>query len=228
MSNYVNKIKNLLSIYHSSKKELNMIYGYIRVSTDSQDCENQKIGIEAKAKSLGLVIEKYIEDSGVSGTKEPNERALGGCLNKLKQGDVIICSELSRLGRKLFMIMRILEHCMKCGAKVYTVKDGYELGDNIQSKVMAFAFGLSAEIERDLISQRTKEALLRLKKEGKKLGREPGSKNKKRKLDDKIEILNDMLVKKIPKTKIAKKLKVSLPTLYTFISMHNSQVKTDN
>lgn len=199
-----------------------MIYGYIRVSTDSQDCENQKIGIEAKAKSLGLVIEKYIEDSGVSGTKEPNERALGGCLNKLKQGDVIICSELSRLGRKLFMIMRILEHCMKCGAKVYTVKDGYELGDNIQSKVMAFAFGLSAEIERELISQRTKEALLRLKKEGKKLGREKGSKNKKRKLDDKIEILNDMLLKKIPKTKIAKKLKVSVPTIYKFLTDYNN------
>ena len=159
-----------------------MIYGYIRVSTDSQDCNNQKLGIEAKAKALGLSIEKYIEDSGVSGTKEPNERALGGCLNKLKKGDVLICSELSRLGRKLFMIMRILEHCMNCGAKVYTVKDGYELGDNIQSKVMAFAFGLSAEIERELISQRTKEALLRLKRSGKRLGREPGSKNKKRKL----------------------------------------------
>lgn len=200
-----------------------MIYGYIRVSTDSQDCNNQKLGIEAKAKALGLSIEKYIEDSGVSGTKEPNERALGGCLNKLKKGDVLICSELSRLGRKLFMIMRILEHCMNCGAKVYTVKDGYELGDNIQSKVMAFAFGLSAEIERELISQRTKEALLRLKRSGKRLGREPGSKNKKRKLDDKLELLNEMLLKKMPKTRIAKKLKVSVPTIYKFISDYNNE-----
>lgn len=200
-----------------------MIYGYIRVSTDSQDCNNQKLGIEAKAKALGLSIEKYIEDSGVSGTKEPNERALGGCLNKLKKGDVLICSELSRLGRKLFMIMRILEHCMNCGAKVYTVKDGYELGDNIQSKVMAFAFGLSAEIERELISQRTKEALLRLKRSGKRLGREPGSKNKKRKLDDKLELLNEMLLKKMPKTRIAKKLKVSVPTIYKFLSDYNNE-----
>ena len=203
-----------------------MIYGYIRVSTDKQDCDNQKLGIESKAKSLGVKIDKYIEDAGISGIKEPEQRALGGCLKKLKSGDVLICSELSRLGRKLFMIMRILEHCMKCGAKVYTVKDGYELGDNIQSKVMAFAFALSAEIERDLISQRTKEALVRLKRSGKKLGREAGSKNKKRKLDDKIEIINDMLLKGIPKTKIAKKLKVSMPTLYTFIYDTNSQAKT--
>ena len=204
-----------------------MIYGYIRVSTDKQDCENQKLGIENKAAALGLKIDKYIKDAGISGTKEPEQRALGGCLKKLKAGDVLICSELSRLGRKLFMIMRILEHCMKCGAKVYTVKDEYELGDNIQSKVMAFAFGLSAEIERDLISQRTKEALLKLKKQGKKLGREAGSKNKKRKLDDKIEIINDLLIKKVPKTRIAKQLKVSVPTLYAFIYRINSQVKTN-
>ncbi|MDE6250945.1 MAG: recombinase family protein [Alphaproteobacteria bacterium] len=204
-----------------------MIYGYIRVSTDSQDCENQKIGIESKATSLGLKIDKYIEDAGVSGTKEPNERALGGCLAKLKSGDILICSELSRLGRKMFMIMRILEHCMKSGAKVYTVKDGYELGDNIQSKVMAFAFGLSAELERELISQRTKEALFRLKKQGKKLGREYGSRNKKRKLDDKTEIINDLLLKKVPKTAIAKRLKVSEPTLYRFISLQKSNIQTN-
>lgn len=204
-----------------------MVYGYIRVSTDSQDCANQKLGIEAKAKSMGLKIDKYIKDAGVSGTKEPNKRALGGCLKKLKDNDILICSELSRLGRKLFMIMRILEHCMKSGAKVYTVKDGYELGDNIQSKVMAFAFGLSAEIERDLISQRTKEALLRLKRQGKKLGRRYGSRNKKHKLDDKIEIINNLLIQKIPKTEIAKRLKVSVPTLYTFISMQKSNNKTN-
>lgn len=99
-----------------------MVYGYIRVSTDHQDCKNQKLGIEAKATALGLSIDKYIEDAGVSGIKEPDERALGGCLRKLRMGDVIICSELSRLGRKLFMIMRILEHCMQIGAKLYTPK----------------------------------------------------------------------------------------------------------
>lgn len=102
-----------------------MTYGYIRVSTDKQDCENQKIGLEHKAASLGIKIDKYIMDSGVSGTREPNKRALGGCLMDLRPGDVIICSELSRLGRKLFMIMRILEYIMSQGAKLYTVKDDY-------------------------------------------------------------------------------------------------------
>lgn len=90
---------------------------------------------------------------GFLAQKNQKKRALGGVLRCLKEGDIIICSELSRLGRKVFMIMRILEQCMQIGAKLYTVKDGYELGDNIQSKVLAFAFGLSAEIERNLIAQ---------------------------------------------------------------------------
>lgn len=198
-----------------------MVYGYIRVSTNHQDCKNQKLGIENKAKSLGIHIDKYIEDAGISGTKEPEERALGGCLKNLEHGDIIICSELSRLGRKLFMIMRILEHCMNIGASVYTVKDGYILGDNIQSKVLAFAFGLSAEIERTLISQRTKEALAIRRAAGYKLGRKIGSKNKNYKLDGKIENIYAMLNKKIPKIKIAKKLNVSVSTIYKHLSKNN-------
>ncbi|MBD5400708.1 recombinase family protein [bacterium] len=194
-----------------------MTYGYIRVSTDRQDCENQKLGIEAKARALGLAIDKYIKDSGISGTAEPDARALGGCLKNLKAGDIIICSELSRLGRKLFMIMRILEHCMKSGAKVYTVKDGYELGDNIQSKVLAFAFALSAEIERDLISQRTRESLARIKAQGRKLGRAFGSKNHSHKLDGQASKIQKLIKSGLSKRKIAKKLKVSAPTLNAFI-----------
>ena len=200
-----------------------MIYGYIRVSTDKQDCDNQKFGIETKAKSLNLHIDKYIQDTGISGTIDPKNRALGPILKKLKAGDIVICSELSRLGRKLFMIMRILEYCMNVGAKVYTVKDGYELGDNIQSKVMAFAFGLSAEIERDLISQRTKEALAVRRANGQKLGRPVGHNNKSRKLDGKMQIIIKMLHQGMPKYQIAKHLHVSVPTLYNFI--HNNKKK---
>lgn len=203
-----------------------MIYGYIRVSTDKQDCENQKFGIEAKARELGVKIEKYIEDAGVSGTREPEQRALGGCLRRLHAGDVIICSELSRLGRKMFMIMRILEHCMRVGARVYTVKDGYELGDNIQSKVMAFAFGLSAEIERDLISRRTKEALDLRRAQGQKLGRAFGSRNKHHILDGKAARIIAMANRGDSKIKIARKMGVSAATIGRFLRGINE--KSDN
>ena len=205
-----------------------MIYGYIRVSTNKQDLENQILGIENKAKALGLVINKYIKDKGVSGLKDPKLRALGGCHKKIKKGDVIICSELSRLGRKLFMIMKILELCMTQGAKVYTVKDNYELGDNIQSKVLAFSFGIAAEIERDLISLRTKEALLTRKLKGKHVGRKFGSKNKSHKLDNKTPLLKSLLDKKISKTQIAKELKVSLPTLNKKIKALNMDKSLKN
>ena len=127
------------------------------------------------AKSKGMVIEKYITDEGVSGGKDPDKRNLGPLLSKVTKGDVIICSEISRLGRDLYMVMDILHHCMEVGAVIYTVKDHFVLGDDIQSKVLAFAFGLSAEIERQMIRQRTKEGLRMRMKMGILLGRPIGS-----------------------------------------------------
>jgi DNA invertase Pin-like site-specific DNA recombinase len=150
-----------------------MIYGYIRVSTDRQTVENQRFEIQRFCKKEKLAIEKWIEEK-ISGTRDPGKRRLGTLLATVQQGDLIICSELSRLGRSFFMIMSILSDCMARGVKIWTIKENYRLGDDIQSKVLAFAFGLSAEIERNLISQRTKEALARCKAEGKVLGRRPG------------------------------------------------------
>jgi DNA invertase Pin-like site-specific DNA recombinase len=190
-----------------------MIYGYIRVSTDRQDTENQKLGVIEKAKQLGRDVEAWITDDGISGAKEPEERALGKLLKKIRTGDVIITSELSRLGRKLFMVMRILEHCMKVGAKVYTVKDGYELGDNIQSKVLAFAFGLAAEIERDMISKRTKEGLARRRLDGVVLGRPVGSKSSKLKLDNKEAEIKKYLSSGISICGVARILKCNRATV---------------
>lgn len=152
-----------------------MIYGYIRVSSDKQTVENQRYEIGEFAKNKSVAIDGWIEET-ISGTKNYNKRKLGKLLRRVKSNDIIICSELSRLGRSLFMIMDILNICMNKGCKVWTVKDGYRLGDDIQSKVLAFAFGLSAEIERNLISQRTTEALARKKAEGVVLGRPIGSK----------------------------------------------------
>src|SRR5574344_2317879 len=155
-----------------------MIYGYIRVSTDKQTVENQRFEIENFCTKKNIVVQQWIEET-ISGTKEPEKRALGKLLKRLNKGDILICSELSRLGRTLFMIMDILSACMKKEIQLWTIKDGYRLGSDISSKVLAFAFGLSAEIERNLISQRTKEALARAKAEGISVGRQPGRRNSK-------------------------------------------------
>ena len=146
-----------------------MIYGYIRVSSDKQTVENQRFEINKFCEKNKLKIDDWIEET-ISGTKNYTKRQLGHLLKKVHKDDIIICSELSRLGRNLFMIMEILNICMTKECRVWTIKDNYRLGDDIQSKVLAFAFGLSAEIERNLISQRTKEALARKKAEGVILG----------------------------------------------------------
>lgn len=150
-----------------------MVYGYIRVSSDRQTVENQRFEIDRFCRREHLVIDGWIEET-VSGTKNYNKRALGALLRQVRKDDLIICAELSRLGRNLFMIMEILNACMAKECRVWTIKDNYRLGEDIQSKVLAFAFGLSAEIERNLISQRTKEALARKKAEGVVLGRPKG------------------------------------------------------
>ena len=154
-----------------------MIYGYIRVSSDKQTVENQRFEINRFCKERNLHIDGWIEET-ISGTKNYDKRKLGELLNQVQKDDLIICAELSRLGRNLFMIMEILHICMNKECKVWTIKDNYRLGDDIQSKVLAFAFGLSAEIERNLISLRTKEALAMRKAQGVHIGRIAGSHNK--------------------------------------------------
>ncbi|PNE28788.1 invertase [Tannerella sp. oral taxon 808] len=153
-----------------------MIYGYIRVSSDKQTVENQRFEINNFCQRQALPVDDWIEET-ISGTKNYDKRRLGRLLRRVGKDDIIICSELSRLGRNLFMIMEILNICMTKECRVWTIKDNYRLGEDIQSKVLAFAFGLSAEIERNLISQRTREALARLKAEGKHVGRPKGKRN---------------------------------------------------
>lgn len=193
-----------------------MYFGYIRVSSDKQTVENQRFEINNFAKTNNIVIDGWIEET-ISGTKHYKKRELGKLLEKVSKSDTIICSELSRLGRNLFMIMEILNICMEKSCRVWTIKDNYRLGENIESKVLAFAFGLSAEIERNLISQRTKEALARKKSEGIILGRPKGKKNSKTKLTGKEEKVIMMLNQGVKKTKICRILKISRNTLYRFI-----------
>ena len=194
-----------------------MIYGYIRVSTDKQTVENQRFEILEFAKRNSIVLDSWIEET-VSGTIRPENRALGKLLDSIQKDDLIICSELSRLGRSLFMIMSILNKLMEKGARIWTIKDGYRLGDDIQSKVLAFAFGLSAEIERNLISQRTKEALERKKAEGQKLGRPKGSTTETSKLDGAEIGATIMLMQGISVNQKAKLYGVHRNTVKKFIT----------
>jgi DNA invertase Pin-like site-specific DNA recombinase len=138
-------------------------------------------------------------------------------LAEVKKEDLIVCSELSKLGRSLLMIMSILNHLMLNGVRVWTIKDNYRLGDNIQSKVLAFAFGLSAEIERDLISQRTKEALARRKSEGVILGRPRGRKSSHVKLSGHELEIRELLKKHASKSAIDRMFGVNRMTVDLFI-----------
>ena len=213
MAKVHNFSENLLSL----EKKV-MIYGYIRVSSDKQTVENQRFEINNFCKKEKLIINGWIEET-ISGTKSYNKRELGKLLKSVQKGDLIICAELSRLGRNLFMIMEILNICMTKECRVWTIKDNYRLGDDIQSKVLAFAFGLSAEIERNLISQRTKEALARKKAEGIVLGRPKGRKSapEKYKLHGKKCLIEELLNAKISKRQIAQICKADRNTLYRFI-----------
>ena len=183
-----------------------MTYGYIRVSSDRQTVENQRFEINNFCRREGLHIDGWIEET-ISGTKTYTKREL------------IICAELSRLGRNLFMIMEILNICMTKEAKVWTIKDNYRLGDDIQSKVLAFAFGLSAEIERNLISQRTREALARKRSEGVVLGRPRGRRTapEKHKLHHKQTLIRKLIAEGTSRRQIARVCHVDRNTLARFL-----------
>ncbi len=197
-----------------------MIYGYIRVSTDKQTVENQRFEINKFIKKTKYHVDEWIEET-ISGVISPEKRNLGILLRKTVKGDVIICSELSRLGRNMFMIMSILNTLMERGVIIYTVKEGYRLGEDLTSKVLAFAFSISAEIERQLISQRTTEALKRKKSEGVILGHPKGKKNSRHKLDGKEEYIKTQLKAGFSKKMIAQKLQVSISTLYLYLHNKN-------
>ncbi|OAQ41962.1 invertase [Pedobacter psychrophilus] len=193
-----------------------MNYGYIRISTDKQTTENQRFEIEKFTLKKEFPIHEWIEET-ISSTKKLEVRKFGALLNKMQKGDILVVSELSRMGRNLMQIMKILHDCMEKDIMVYTVKERYELGNNINSKVLAFAFGLSAEIERNLISQRTKEALARRKAEGQILGRPKGSRSQIRKLTGKEEEIKKLREKNISFSAIGRILGVHRFTVSTFI-----------
>ena len=192
------------------------VIGYIRVSSNKQTYEHQKYEIEQFAKRNQIKINKWFEET-ISSRKPLYKRKLGEILNNLQSGDILIACEISRLGRSLLEVMRILEDCLNKDCQVWTLKENYRLGNDIQSKVMAFAFGLSAEIERNLISQRTKTSLDSLKAGGKKLGRPFAASSKRLKLTKNMQKVRELLDQGLKKTQIARRMNVQTVTLRRFM-----------
>ena len=193
-----------------------MVYGYIRVSKDKQTVENQRFEIERYCLTNNIVIEQWIEET-ISGKQTPEKRLLGSLLAKVKTDDLIICSELSRLGRDSLMIMSILNHLMQNGVNIWTSKGNYRFDGTLQAKILAFGLGLAAEIERDLTSQRTIEALARKKSEGVALGRPQGRKSAMLKLVGRETEIQALLDKNTSKNAIANMYKVDWKTVNSFI-----------
>lgn len=194
-----------------------MIYAYYRVSTDKQDYENQKEGVVAYCQRSGLKIDKEIKDEAVSGKVDVYKRNLGKLIKKAQKDDIIIVSEISRLGRDLIMVLNTAKTLYEKGVKIYCVKENINLDGSIMAKVFITVFGLIAEIERYFIAERTREALERKKANGVKLGRPKGSGNGTLKLEKQHDKIIYLMNKGNSNSKICKCLNVDIKTLRRYM-----------
>jgi len=189
-----------------------MVVAYLRVSTGKQHLKNQCEEIKKYAIKKNLSVDKWYTEVA-SGKKKGSDRKLGTLLRRLTKGDILIVTELSRLSRTLLEIMSILNQCIRKEVVVYSVKDGYAFDNSINSKVLAFAFALVAEIEHNLISMRTKEALAHRKSEGVRLGRPPG-KGKQNVLLDNREEISHLLEEGMSVSAVCRIYHISRETFY--------------
>ena len=192
------------------------VYGYIRVSSNKQSVAHQHFEIQKFAEANHIPVDRWIEET-ISSRKPLQKRKLGSLLKTLQSGDILITTEISRLGRSLLEVMHILETCLNKSCQVWTIKENYRLGNDIQSKVMAFAFGISAEIERKLISERTKAALENVRSSGKKLGRPFSAQSKKLKLTKNARRIQKLLDAGVSQNKISQIMCVQNATLRRFL-----------
>lgn len=192
------------------------VIAYIRKSTDKQSFEHQEFEIKEYVKKNNLKIDRWIEES-ISSRKELKKRQLGKLLEELQDGDVLIATEISRLGRSLLEVMGILQTCLEKNCQVWTIKESYNLKNDLQSQLLAVVFSIGVSIERSLLSQRTKTALDAKKAAGVKLGRPFGAESKKLKLSKNTKRIRDLLDKKVPKAQIARIMGVQKITLRRFI-----------
>lgn len=194
-----------------------VIYAYLRVSTNQQDVDNQRYGILEYANQRNLGHLEFVADS-VSGQKRWRERELGKLLTeKARTGDMVVFAEISRMARSTLQVLEILECCMQRELSVHIAKQRMVLDDSMPSRITATVLGLAAEIERELISLRTTEALAKRKAAGKTLGRPKGRQSASLKLDAKEQEIRMYLAKGISKRSIAKLVDCAPSTLYNWL-----------
>lgn len=199
------------------------VWAYYRVSTDKQDYESQKIGVVDYANRAGLKIDKEIIDNGVSGIVCAKKRKLNIILRQMQPGDTIITSELSRLGRSTADVINTCNTIARRHVKCHLVKQGMDIDQTPMGKMLVAIFSAFAEMERDLISQRTKEGMARRRENGLYVGRKPGAKNIKRVLDDvEPNEIWDLMADGWSQRAIAKKFGVAPTTINTWIKEHNA------
>ena len=193
-----------------------MLYAYIRVSTEEQSYSGQEYEIRQWSDRHGLAVDYWYHES-TSGTVPVRKRVLGRVLRKMRKGDLLVCTEISRLGRNMLMVMSVFNECAQRGLCILTIKDHFELSDNLNSKIIAFAFALAAEIERNLISQRTREALAAKKEKGVSLGRPKGASKKRMQVMADIGRIRERVAEGESISSIAKELGISRNTLSKYL-----------
>jgi DNA invertase Pin-like site-specific DNA recombinase len=203
------------------------VIAYLRVSTEVQDLDSQKLELHEYARRNNIKIDKFVEVE-ISSRKSNKARKIDELLENLQAGDLLLVSELSRLARSVGQIIQIVDALIKKQVRFIAVKESIRINgkQNIQTKTMITMFGLFAEIERDLISERTKQGLALARKKGKLLGRPKGS--GKSKLDQFEPEIGALLKNGSSKTFIAKRYKTSLPNLYKWMKKKGIPIKAEN
>ena len=196
-------------------------YAYLRVSTDQQDVDNQRHGILEYGNKHKISDLSFIEDT-VSGRKKWRERKIGDLITKtMKPGDVLIVAEISRLARSTLQVLEILEEAAELDLVIHVAKQNLTFAGegDMSSRILATVLGMVAQIEREFISIRTKEALAARKKAGQQLGRPKGP-AEKHKLDDHRDQIQELINKEVGKRSIAKIVECAPSTLYDYLKRH--------
>lgn len=221
---YYKRANNLLNTFFVESRIKMTVFAYLRVSGDRQDVQNQKLGVLDYCNQNNLVPVVEIEDMSSGATAWKN-RGIGEIIESSTAKDVIVVAEVSRLARSTLQVLEILEKAAERQVSFHFVKSGIIMDGSLQSTITATILGLAAQIEREFISSRTKEALHKRKMNGVVLGRPKGSKSATVKLDSFRDQIIDYLKKGVSKRSIARIIDCSPSTLYSWLKREGITTK---